>query len=75
MSQGGEMATGFVGIIMGSDSDLPIMKLAAQVLEELEIGYEMDIVSAHRTPERMVDYARSAAGRGGSPVSEDAVLL
>ncbi|MCD5415646.1 5-(carboxyamino)imidazole ribonucleotide mutase [Candidatus Bipolaricaulota bacterium] len=64
MSQGGEMATGFVGIIMGSDSDLPIMKLAAQVLEELEIGYEMDIVSAHRTPERMVDYARSAAGRG-----------
>lgn len=58
------MTTGFVGIIMGSDSDLPVMQQAAKVLEELEIGYEMNIVSAHRTPERMIDYACSAAGRG-----------
>ena len=55
---------GLVGIIMGSDSDLPIMKLAAQVLEKLDIGYEITIVSAHRTPERMIQYARSAASRG-----------
>lgn len=55
---------GLVGIIMGSDSDLPIMKLAAQVLEKLDIGHEITIVSAHRTPERMIQYARSAASRG-----------
>lgn len=53
-----------VGIIMGSDSDLPVMKEAAEVLEYFEIEYEMTIVSAHRTPERMFDYARSCADRG-----------
>ena len=53
-----------VGIIMGSDSDLPVMKEAADVLEELEVPVEITIVSAHRTPLRMVDYAGKAADRG-----------
>lgn len=53
-----------VGIIMGSDSDLPIMKQAAEILDELGIEYELTIVSAHRTPERMFDYAKSARNRG-----------
>lgn len=53
-----------VGIIMGSSSDLPIMKEAALVLEELGVAYELTVVSAHRTPERMVDYAQKAAGKG-----------
>ncbi len=58
------MPEGSVGIIMGSDSDLSTMQAAAQVLEELNIGYEITIVSAHRTPERMSQYAHSAASRG-----------
>jgi len=49
---------------MGSDSDLPVMKLTAQGLEELGIGYEITIVSAHRTPDRAVQYVRSAIERG-----------
>ncbi len=53
-----------VGIIMGSDSDLPVMKDAAEVLDLLGVSYEMTIVSAHRTPERMFTYAKDAAGRG-----------
>ena len=53
-----------VGIIMGSESDLPIMKEAAEVLDELKVPYEITIVSAHRTPERMFDYAQKAHGRG-----------
>ncbi|MFK8037104.1 MAG: 5-(carboxyamino)imidazole ribonucleotide mutase [Crocinitomicaceae bacterium] len=53
-----------VGIIMGSQSDLPIMKAAAEALKELEIEYEITVVSAHRTPERMFDYAKSAHERG-----------
>lgn len=53
-----------VGIIMGSDSDLPKMKHAAEILEELGVEYELTIVSAHRTPERMFDYAKSAKERG-----------
>lgn len=53
-----------VGIIMGSDSDLPIMKAAADMLTELGVGYELTVVSAHRTPLRMVDYASQAAQRG-----------
>jgi|TARA_B110000091_G_scaffold214059_1_gene265609 5-(carboxyamino)imidazole ribonucleotide mutase len=53
-----------VGIIMGSKSDLPIMQQAADVLDELGVKYEMTIVSAHRTPERMLDYAKSAVDRG-----------
>ena len=53
-----------VGIIMGSDSDLPVMQAAADSLQTLKVGYEMTIVSAHRTPERLYDYARSAQQRG-----------
>ena len=53
-----------VGIIMGSQSDLPIMRQAADFLKSLEIPYELTVVSAHRTPERMFDYAKSAKNRG-----------
>ncbi len=53
-----------VGIIMGSDSDLPIMQDAAKVIEQLGIGYELTVVSAHRTPLRMVKYAQQAKARG-----------
>jgi 5-(carboxyamino)imidazole ribonucleotide mutase len=53
-----------VGIIMGSDSDLPIMQEAADLLETMGVLYELTIVSAHRTPERMVDYAKTAKKRG-----------
>jgi len=64
-----------VSIIMGSDSDLPVMQKAADVLTELEVPFEMTIVSAHRTPERMFQFARTAherdirviiAGAGGA---------
>jgi 5-(carboxyamino)imidazole ribonucleotide mutase len=53
-----------VGIIMGSDSDLGIMKDAADILEALNVSYELTVVSAHRTPLRMVEYARLARSRG-----------
>jgi 5-(carboxyamino)imidazole ribonucleotide mutase len=53
-----------VGIIMGSTSDLPVMQEAATILKEFGIAYELTIVSAHRTPERMFEYARTAADRG-----------
>lgn len=53
-----------VGIIMGSDSDLSVMKAAADVLKEFGIEYEITVVSAHRTPERMFEYAKNAADRG-----------
>jgi len=64
-----------IGIIMGSQSDLPIMQEAADFLDEMQIGYELTIVSAHRTPEHMFEYARLAyqrslrviiAGAGGA---------
>lgn len=55
---------GKVGIIMGSDSDLPVMRNAAQILEELQVDYELTIVSAHRTPDRLYEYAKSAKTRG-----------
>ena len=53
-----------VSIIMGSSSDLPVMEQTASVLSELNVPYEMTVVSAHRTPERMVQHAQEAAGRG-----------
>ncbi|RQP11870.1 MAG: 5-(carboxyamino)imidazole ribonucleotide mutase [Chryseobacterium sp.] len=53
-----------VGIIMGSQSDLPVMQQAADLLAQLEIPYELTVVSAHRTPERMFDYAKTAYERG-----------
>ncbi len=58
------MSKPVVGIIMGSQSDLRIMKEAAEVLDELKVPYEITIVSAHRTPLRMVEYGQSARGRG-----------
>ncbi len=56
--------TARVGVIMGSQSDLKIMAAAAQILEEFEVAHEVTIVSAHRTPERMFEYARTAEARG-----------
>src|SRR4051812_9212630 len=53
-----------IGIIMGSDSDLPVMQAAADVLNELGLPFELTVVSAHRTPLRMVEYATKARGRG-----------
>ena len=53
-----------VGIIMGSDSDLPVMREAAAILQEFGVPYEMTIVSAHRTPTRLFEYAKSARERG-----------
>jgi 5-(carboxyamino)imidazole ribonucleotide mutase len=58
------MASPVVGIIMGSQSDLRIMKEAAEVLDELKVSYEVTVVSAHRTPMRMVEYASGARKRG-----------
>ena len=53
-----------VGVIMGSDSDWPVMAAAAEALAEFEVPFEVGVVSAHRTPGLMLDYARGAAGRG-----------
>ena len=53
-----------VGIVMGSDSDWPMMEPAATALAEFDVPYEAHVVSAHRTPRRMLEYAESAAGRG-----------
>ena len=53
-----------VSIIMGSDSDLPVMNEAAKILDELNVSYEKTIVSAHRTPERMFEFAKTAHERG-----------
>ena len=58
------MATPIIGIIMGSDSDLPVMPPAADILKEFGIDYELTVVSAHRTPLRMVEYAKTARERG-----------
>jgi 5-(carboxyamino)imidazole ribonucleotide mutase len=60
------MSTGkaVVGIIMGSQSDWPTLKKAAEVLDELQVPYETKIVSAHRTPKRLYDYAQAASDRG-----------
>jgi 5-(carboxyamino)imidazole ribonucleotide mutase len=53
-----------VGVIMGSESDWPVMKAAAEALAEFDVPFEVGVVSAHRTPGRMLDYARGAAARG-----------
>lgn len=53
-----------VGIVMGSDSDWPVMEAAAQALDEFEIAYEVDVVSAHRMPREMIAYGEQAADRG-----------
>lgn len=56
--------TPLVGIVMGSESDLKVMKMAAKIMEELKIPYEIKVVSAHRTPDRMYEYSNSAEKRG-----------
>ncbi len=53
-----------VGIVMGSDSDWPVMKAAAEALDEFDVAYEADVVSAHRMPDEMLAWGRGAAGRG-----------
>lgn len=53
-----------VGIVMGSDSDWPVMKAAAEACQEFGVGFEADVVSAHRMPDEMLSYGREAAGRG-----------
>ncbi|MGE0568706.1 MAG: 5-(carboxyamino)imidazole ribonucleotide mutase [Bacteroidia bacterium] len=58
------MSKPLVGIIMGSSSDLSVMQAAADVLQQFGISFEIDIVSAHRTPEKMFDYAKNAHTRG-----------
>ena len=74
-----------VAIIMGSQSDWPTMKHAAEILDQLDIGYEALIISAHRTPDRMVDFAKKArangfktiiagAGAGSPPARHDGVI-
>ena len=57
-------AAALVGIVMGSDSDWPVMEAAAQVLAELGVPVEVDVVSAHRQPDKMIAYGRAAASRG-----------
>ena len=63
-----EATGGKVAIVMGSQSDWPTMKAAAEVLDELEVSYEARIVSAHRTPDRMVAFAKGAEGEGISVI-------
>ncbi|MQS12533.1 5-(carboxyamino)imidazole ribonucleotide mutase [Streptomyces kaniharaensis] len=58
------MTSPLVGIVMGSDSDWPVMEAAAQALDEFEISYEVDVVSAHRMPREMVEYGENAHRRG-----------
>lgn len=53
-----------IGIIMGSDSDLPVMSKAAEILDELKVPYELSIVSAHRTPDKLYHYAKKAKDKG-----------
>ena len=53
-----------VGIVMGSDSDWPVMKAAAEALDEIDVRYEADVVSAHRMPHEMIEYGSSAERRG-----------
>jgi len=58
------MSNPLVSIIMGSDSDLPVMKAAAEILEQFDINFELTVISAHRTPQRMMEFASNAHQRG-----------
>ncbi len=58
----------FVSIVMGSDSDLPVMRKAADALDELGVAWELDVVSAHRTPERLFEFAAGAHRRGAAVI-------
>ena len=62
--KGGSVEKPLVGILMGSDSDLPVMEKAGEVLKELGVSFEMEILSAHRLPDKTADYARTARQRG-----------
>ncbi len=64
LHNGGVNVNDKVGVIMGSDSDLPVMSEACQVLEKFELSHEVEIVSAHRTPDKMYQYAKDARNRG-----------
>lgn len=57
-----------VGILMGSDSDLPVMQEASEILKKFGVDFEMTVISAHRTPERAIEYAKTAADRGLSVI-------
>ena len=59
-----EVTRSVVGLVMGSDSDWPVMEVAAQVLDEFGVAYEADVVSAHRMPAEMIEYGRAAEERG-----------
>src|SRR5579884_3802696 len=63
-SEGGKSGGAQVGIVMGSDSDWPVMSAAAEALAEFEVEYEVDVVSAHRMPQTMIEYGQRAASRG-----------
>ncbi len=63
-AQDNETASPLVGVVMGSDSDWPVMQAAGDALREFDVPFEVGVYSAHRTPQRMLDYARSAADRG-----------
>jgi 5-(carboxyamino)imidazole ribonucleotide mutase len=60
----GDRSDALVGVIMGSDSDLKVMQGAVDALNEFDVAHEVRIISAHRTPDAMEDYAKGAAGRG-----------
>lgn len=60
----GKMSQTLVGIVMGSDSDLPVMRAAMETLSYFDVGYEVKVLSAHRTPQRTIEYARQAESRG-----------
>ena len=64
MTDEGEPDVTTVGVIMGSDSDWPVMRAAAEALDEFGVPYEVSVVSAHRTPVKMIEYGRAAADRG-----------
>jgi 5-(carboxyamino)imidazole ribonucleotide mutase len=64
MSASNDTTTARVGIVMGSDSDWPVMKAAAEALAEFDVAHEADVVSAHRMPEEMIGYGKEASGRG-----------
>ena len=63
-----ELTQARVGIVMGSDSDWPVMQAAGEALAEFDVAYEADVVSAHRMPDEMLAYGREAAGRGLSVI-------
>jgi 5-(carboxyamino)imidazole ribonucleotide mutase len=64
VGKGVNMENSVVGIVMGSESDLPVMEKAGEVLKELGVSFEMEILSAHRLPDKTADYARTARQRG-----------